>query len=94
VNSWDEFASFRLAQSDSVSKIKTVSQKLQKGTKLHYLYPSSFTFLMFVLQLLRTWRVVEEQPTSQPASRPPFPAFNFHHFTRSFERNISSALFC
>jgi len=57
-----------------------VSQELQKGTKLHHLYPSYFTLLMFILQLLRTWRVVKEQPSS----RPPFPAFNFHHFRTQY----------
>ena len=82
--------SLRLAQSESVSKMRTCHRSYKKAQScITFILPPSL-FFMFTLQLLRTWRVVEEQP----ASRPPFPAFNFHHFTRSFDRNILSALFC
>lgn len=78
---------FQLAQSENVSKLK----KRHKSSK-SYNVALSFSLLLhfhlcFYSNALRTWTVVCEQA----ASHPPFPAFNFHHFTHSFQYKILSA---
>jgi hypothetical protein len=68
---------------------ENASQKLQTvQCCIIFLCSLSLSF-MFILPFLRTCRAVGEQP----ASHPPFPVFNFHHLTYSFECKILSALF-
>ena len=83
---WTAGMSLRFSASTKRKRLETekASQKLQ----CCIIFPCSPSLsFMFLFQRLRTWTVVCEQA----ASHPPFPTFNFHHFTHSFRYKILSA---